>query len=123
MKKITRKIKRRSLLFLLSLVPIQSLAFAVDFSSKLGKNRESLGNHNYEEEMVNRLLEGSMPEKYYDLMDKHHVKHPEDLYLNEFQSQRILLKREFINDLYASNETEDGIDKETSGAMSDFLWP
>lgn len=112
-----KKTIKRNLLYLLSFIPIKSIAFASIFASTLGISNGLSGD--YEAEMMRRLEEGSLPDKYYDFIDTHGIESIEELYSPELQSHRNYLKNEFISDLYA---TQVG-DYPVSGTRSDHRWP
>lgn len=114
-----KKITRRSLLVLLSFIPINSIAFASDFALTLCGGNESRNNYDYEKEMVRRLEEGSLPNKYRDFMEAHNITSIKALFYPENRSLRDRLRREFISDLYDPKTSLEY----TSGSISNIFPP
>lgn len=97
-----KKQTRRKILGMLSLMPISSVAFASDFANKLGGgNDPGPTGYDYEGEMMRRLDEGTMPEKYYDFLDRHEVSDTQALSTATFNKHRSRLTREFISDIHS----------------------
>ncbi len=94
-----KKHTRRSILGILSMLPISSVAFASDFSARLGGGNMPDGDFDYEGEMMRRLDEGTLGDKYYDFLNRHKVE-PQDLAAPKFLKHRVRLTKEFVSDIH-----------------------
>lgn len=95
-----KKQTRRSVLGLLSMLPISSVAFASEFASSIGsQNKPNLKTFDYEGELMRRLDEGSLNEKYYDYMKRHNIPSLEALNSKSFAKYKSRLTKEFVSDL------------------------
>ncbi len=100
-----KKLIRKSILGIISLMPIQALGFASDFSSIFlsdiyEDSAPNTANQEYEKELVRRLEEGTLSHKYYDFMEKHRIHSTDDLLSSRSQKNLKKLTREFIKDIH-----------------------
>ena len=109
---------RRNILVLLSLMPISSISFAALYSAELGLGHQSDSRkYDYEAELMRRLIEGSLSEKYYIFLEDNGISSIEELLGPDFRSHREELKEEFVKDMYTFDMANNSI----SGTKSE--WP
>ena len=97
---------RKVILFFLSLLPIPSISFAVEYEDALGKSI-SEKHFNLEGEMLRRLDSGNMSDDYYDFLNKYKIKSIEELTSSSRTPHRRRMLDRFINDL-RGNEVSAG---------------
>jgi len=90
-----KKQTRRKILGMLSLLPISSVAFASDFAKKLGGgNDPGATDFDYEGEMMRRLQDHTLGEKYYDFLNRHEIQNVQALSSDQFLRHRDRLTKE-----------------------------
>lgn len=88
---------RKIILFLLSFLPIQAIAYAVEYNNTVSS--EKINEFDIESEFLERLENGTLTEKYYNFLKKYGIYSVEDLYGNENRRVRARILDAFGKEL------------------------
>lgn len=89
---------KKVLLSILAMLPISSIAFAVEYNLQGLNIKENVDPAKVEAELLERLAENQLPTKYYQFLVDHNIESSEQLESPEFTELKKRLIEEYIKD-------------------------